>query len=423
VVAAEVPLPAVELGQLDGVMRPVGGSTALPAGAYTSPEVFAWERRAFFGEGWVCLGRSADLAEPGDQAAFSVGDDGVLVARGEDGVLRGFYNVCRHRGHELLPAGGSVARRTIQCPYHAWAYRLDGRLRGAPGQRDLDPDDFGLAPARVVEWHGWAFANASGDAAPIEDWVGNLEDVVRSHEPERLVTGATHEYMVAANWKIVHENYHECYHCSNIHPELCKVTPPESGADMVPSGIWAGGSMDLRPHAQTMSLTGESRGTPLRGLDEEQRRQVYYCGLFPNLLISLHPDYVLTHLLRPVGPDATAIECRWLFQPEDLGRDDFDPAYAVEFWDITNRQDWAAVESVQRGARSRGYRPGPLSDREQTVRQFDTIVAQGYRTGRPAPPLPDDVDGTAGLRVAAAGPGRPDPDEALREHAAPVAEA
>jgi Rieske 2Fe-2S family protein len=342
--------------------------------------------RAFFAAGWVCLGRSADLAAPGDQAAFAAGDDSVLLVRGDDGALRGFFNVCRHRGHELVTVGGSVARGTIQCPYHAWAYRLDGRLLGAPGYRGLDPVEFGLAPARVAEWHGWAFANASGDAPSPTEWMGNLDEVVRPHEPERLVTGATHEYVVAANWKVIHENYHECYHCSNIHPELCRVTPPESGEDLVRDGLWAGGSMDLRPHAATMSLTGESRGTPLRGLDEHQRRQVNYCGLFPNLLISLHPDYVLSHRLEPLGPDVTRVECEWLFSPEALERDGFDPGYAVEFWDLVNRQDWSACESVQRGVSSRAYRPGPLSAREDAVYRFLTMIARAYVDGRVAPP-------------------------------------
>ncbi len=386
-------MPAAERERLGAVLRPLGESFALPGAAYTSPDVFAWEMGTFFASGWVCVGRSADLERAGDQAAFAVGDDGVVLVRGEDGALRGFFNVCRHRGHELLEVGGSASRGTIQCPYHAWAYRLDGRLLGAPGNSDLDPDTFRLSSAPVAEWHGWAFVNASGDAPPFADWIGNLEELVVRHEPERLVTAATRDYVVAANWKVLHENYQECYHCSNIHPELCRVTPPDSGRDLVRDGLWAGGSMDLRPHAATMSLTGESAGTPLRGLDDGRRRRVYYCGLFSNLLISLHPDYVLTHLLRPLAPGTTAVECRWLFQPEDLARADFDPGDAVDFWDLTNRQDWAAVESVQRGASSRGFRPGPLSDREQSVRQFDTMVARGYLTGRPAPPLADEVDG------------------------------
>ena len=401
--ADRAPLAPEDALALDAVTRPLGESSALPGGAYTSREVFDWEMERFFVAGWVCLGRSADLAGAGARAAYRVGPESVLLSRGEDGELRGFFNVCRHRGHELLPVGGSAAGRTIQCPYHGWAYHLDGRLRGAPGYRGLDPDEMALAPVRVAEWRGWAFANVSGDAPPLAEWLGNLDDLVAGHDPGGLVSAASEQYVVAANWKAVHENYHECYHCSNIHPELCRVTPPDSGIDMVRSGIWAGGSMDLRPHAQTMSFTGESGGTPIRSLDDGARRQVYYFGLFPNLLISLHPDYVLTHLLRPLAPDATSIECRWLFQPEDVERDGFDPGYAVEFWDRTNRQDWAAIESVQRGASSRAYRPGPLSERELCARQFDTIVAQGYLTGRPASPLSDN-DPAQTAAVHASGP-------------------
>ena len=381
----EVP---VDPSALERTLAPAGESFNLPAEAYSSQEVFAWEMRHFFEGSWVCVGRSADLAVPGDQAAFGVGTEGILLVRDEAGVLRGFFNACRHRGHELLPRGQSASRRTIRCPYHAWVYGLEGGLRGAPSYEELERAEFGLIPARVAEWQGWVFVNASGDAPDFADHIGNLEEEVADHEPGRLVVAASHEYELAANWKLVHENYHECYHCSSIHPELCKVTPPDSGVESQPTGAWAGGSMELRPHADTMSLSGESRGTPLRGLDERQRREVYYYGLFPNLLISLHPDYVLTHRLVPLAADRTWIECQWLFSPEDVERPGFDPSYAVEFWDLTNRQDWQAIESVQRGASSRGYRQGPLSSREICVRQFETIVAKGYLEGRPGPPAP-----------------------------------
>jgi Rieske 2Fe-2S family protein len=193
-----------------------------------------------------------------------------------------------------------------------------------------------------------------------------------------LVPAASHRYVVEANWKIVVENYHECYHCPQIHPELCRVTPPQSGENYEPRGAWAGGSMDLKEHAQTMSLTGESRAAPFSDLDETQRRQVFYFGLFPNLLISPHPDYVMTHLIEPLGPASTRIECQWLFAPEAVERPGFDPSYAVDFWDITNRQDWRACESVQRGAASRGYRQGPLALQEDAVHRFLVMVARGY---------------------------------------------
>jgi Rieske 2Fe-2S family protein len=261
----------------------------------------------------------------------------------------------------------------------------------------LDCDANALTPVRATEWHGFVFLNVSGDAPDLAQHIGNLNTFVADHEPERLVQGAGIDYDVRANWKLAQENYQECYHCSNIHPELCAVTPPESGVDFGPTGVWVGGSMDLRPHAQTMSFTGESGAAPLRGLDDKMRRRVLYFGLFPNLLISLHPDYVMTHRIVPLATDRTIIECRWFFAPEEVARDGFDPSYAVEFWDLTNRQDWEAIESVQRGVSSRGYRQGPLSVREDGVRQFDTIVAQGYLTGRLHRPIRDGALAEASL--------------------------
>jgi len=241
------------------VLAPIGQARTLPAEAYTSREVHEWELANFFEGSWVCVGRSSVLERPGDQTAVRVGTEGILLVRDADGGLRGFYNVCRHRGHELLECGASANRRGIVCPYHAWAYALDGRLRGAPRFKHLsstDPVHEGLLPAAVSEWHGWLFVNPSGAAIPFLQHVGNLDELITAHRPEQLILGATHHYEVAANWKIVVENYHECYHCTSIHPELCRVTPPSSGDSSVPTGLWAGGSMELIPHAKTMSISG-----------------------------------------------------------------------------------------------------------------------------------------------------------------------
>jgi glycine betaine catabolism A len=187
---------------------------------------------------------------------------------------------------------------------------------------------------------------------------------------------------VAANWKLLHENYQECYHCSEIHPELCKVTPPESGYSIDIQGLFVAGPMDLYDGVETMSLDGRSHGVPIRGLREHQLREVGYFGVFPNLLISPHPDYVLTHRIEPLDVDRTFIECEWLFPPEALERPGFDPGYAVEFWDITNREDWNACESLQRGVGSRGHRPGPLSVAwEAGTYMFVTMLATGYLDG------------------------------------------
>ena len=353
----------------------------LPRAAYVDPAVFAWEQRHFFGSGWTCVGFSSQLAQPGDQRAESAGDGSVLLTRDDDGTLHAFANTCRHRGHELMPCGASEQRNSIICPYHSWTYNLSGGLRFAQGFKGLpgfDSSAWGLAELPVAEWHGLIFVDGSGQAAPLADALLALDEIVTPYEPERLVIAGQHTYDAAANWKILTENYHECYHCPVIHPELCRVSPPKSGENYPAQGAWIGGWMDLRDGMDTMSLDGTSLGTPLRGLDAQGLRTVIYVNIFPNVLLSLHPDYVMTHRLVPLAVDRTMIECVWAFAPEALGRPGFDPGYAVEFWDLTNQQDWAACESVQRGLSSPHARPGPLSREEDAVYQFVTMVARGY---------------------------------------------
>jgi Rieske 2Fe-2S family protein len=375
---APLPREALELA-----LAPFGSSRMLPREAYVDQSVFEWEQRHFFAGGWFCIGRVEDLSAAGDQIAVSIGRWSVLLIRGSDGKLRAFANACRHRGHELLPCGGPKVNRTlVVCPYHAWSYKLDGTLRKAPGFDNLDDfagAEFGLPELPVEEWHGYVFVDGSGEAPPFARHVAGLDAIVAPYEPERLVTAGRHDYVVSANWKILNENYQECYHCPVIHPELCCVSPPASGDNYQSTGgAWLGGSMELRPGMTTMSLDGTGSGSRLRGLDEERRNIVLYMAVFPNLLVSLHPDYVMTHRLTPLGPDETRIECSWAFSPEDLESSRFDPSYAIDFWDITNRQDWAACESVQRGQSGPHHHPGPLSPAEDAVYQFVTMVARGY---------------------------------------------
>jgi len=354
---------------LDAVLAPFGSSRMLPAAAYTTPAVLAWERANFFAGTWTCLGRRPARR----QRAYAVGDISVLVVAAPDQV-RAFANVCRHRGHELLGVDESVDRRAIVCPYHGWAYDLGGALAVAPAMgTTFDRTPWGLRELPVRDWHGWLFVNAAGGAAPFDVFAGDVERYVAPYRPERLTVNATHRYEVAANWKLVAENYHECYHCPMIHPELCQVTIPNSGNNGTGPGAWVGGTMDLLPHAATMSLDGTPGpgAVPLAGVDP---RTVVYVGLFPNLLVSAHPDYVLTHRLVPLAADRTLVECEWLFADPAT-----DPVYAVDFWDRTNRQDWAAVASVQRGLASRHHQPGPLAPGESAIYDWVTMLARGYR--------------------------------------------
>jgi Rieske 2Fe-2S family protein len=330
----------------------------------------------------MCVGRSSDIPATGLRAE-SVGGYGVLLTRDKDGTLRAFENACRHRGHELLPCGGSAEARAIVCPYHAWSYRHDGSLIGAPNFKDIDEhydrSTLNLVPVRVNEWHGWVFVDRTGRAKEFAEHIGELEEIVAPYDAESLVTAETHTYDVEANWKVIVENYQECYHCSMIHPELCRISPPTSGDNYEERvGSWVGGWMDLRAGMETMSLDGRSGGLKLARLDEHEQSHVLYAAVLPNLLISLHPDYVMTHMLVPLSPGRTRITCSWAFPPQVVAQEGFSPAYAVDFWDLTNRQDWAACESVQRGMKAPHFEPGPLAPSEDGVYHFVSYVAQAY---------------------------------------------
>jgi Rieske 2Fe-2S family protein len=305
----------------------------------------------------------------------AVGAQTVLLVR-DGGTLRAFSNVCRHRGHELVPVGEAVEARLIRCPYHAWTYRPDGTLKTAPtftGASGFDEGDYPLLSIGAATWDGWVFLNVDGSAGPLDAHLGNLAGLLAPYGSGSLVTAHRQTYQVAANWKILIENYSECYHCTSIHPALCEMTPVNSGVDLAPTGLWCGGTMDLKDGVASMSIDGTSPMPPLPGLAAEALRRVLYVSVFPNLLISAHPDYVLAHRLTPLAADRTGIECAWLF-PQDAG----DPSYAVDFWDLTNREDWAVCEGVQRGMGNAGYRPGPLSGWEATVYQFLTMVGRAY---------------------------------------------
>jgi len=361
---------------LESSLRELGEATMLPGEAYTDPAVLAFERRHFFAGSWVCVGRESELrGGKVTQRGLMIGDIPVIVTwNGED--LRAFANTCRHRGHELIPDGETNNRRAVACPYHGWGYTLDGSLIATP-KMELNGSkaDYSLKSLPLAQWQGWVFINATGDAAPFAEHLGDMDALISPYNSADLVVADRHSYVVNANWKLIVENYHECYHCPSIHPELCEVSPPESGDNMRGAGAWVGGTMVLRDGMDTMSLDGRSSGRNLPGVDP---REVLYIGLFPNLLISPHPDYVMAHRMLPLDVDRTWVECTWLF-PADVE----DPSYGVTFWDITNRQDWAACESVQRGVTSPHFVPGPFASSEDAVHQWVRLISRGYQGHAP----------------------------------------
>ena len=363
----------------------------MPAEAYTDPVLLAWEQRHLVAGSWSCLGRFVDLFPPAregrliTQRSVMVGDVSALLVR-HDGGPRMFANTCRHRGHELLGEGETSQRQSIICPYHAWSYDLGGALIAATGFRAderFDSTEHALVELPVRLWQGWVFGHAlhplGSDLVPsFEEHLGDVAPIISAYDCGSLVLADRHSYEVAANWKVIAENYHECYHCPLIHPELCQVSPPDSGDNYDLPGAWVGGSMDLRDGMATMSLTGELAATPIPGVDPQR---VEYVHVLPNLLVSAHPDYVMTHRLLPLAPGRTWIECSWLVVPHADGTAPA-AAAAVEFWDLTNKQDWRACESVQRGLGSPHFRPGPFAPNEDAVADLVARISRAYQVGR-----------------------------------------
>jgi Rieske 2Fe-2S family protein len=368
--------------ELERTLEPLERATMLPPRAFVDPGVFGWEVDRIFG-GWICVGHVSRVAEPGSYLMREVGTDSVVVMCGSDGRPHAFFNVCRHRGARLISdAEGQVGRRVV-CPYHAWSYGLDGELastRHMDAVENFDASCWGLMPVRVATVGGLVLVDMSGEAPEVDEHVGELAGHLGRYRTDGLERAAQITYEVAANWKAIAENYSECLHCPGVHPELNALSHYMSGEVMHGAGAWCGGSMTLREGAATM---GRDRGAgnsrpPIDGLSKAELGSVLYFVLFPNALISLHPDYVMLHTLWPRAVDCTEVICEWFFEPATMAADDFDPTDAVDFWDQVNREDWHVCELMQKGVRTRGYVPGRYSAEEADVHAFDVMVATGY---------------------------------------------
>ncbi|HXH28445.1 MAG TPA: aromatic ring-hydroxylating dioxygenase subunit alpha, partial [Candidatus Polarisedimenticolia bacterium] len=354
-------------------------ATTLPGRYYWDPAVYRAEVERIFTRMWVCVGRDEDLPGPGDYLTRDIGRDSVIVVRDQASRVQAFHNVCRHRGSRLLTEPQGRGLKSILCPYHAWTYELDGALRKAPHMEEVQSFEkgrYGLNPVRLDRWEGFLFISLSTDVPPLREHLGEMATRFASHGLAGLRRGRLARYTVASNWKILCENYSECYHCALIHPELNRISHYMSGQIDLINGATVGGWMELRQEEfQTMTLSGRSRRPPLPGLSGEDLRRIHYYIVYPNMLLSLHPDYVMTHLLWPREPGSTDVVCEFLFHPGTMAQPGFDPSDAFEFWDLTNRQDWRACELTQRGVESSGYDRGRLSPLEWMTHTFDNFVA------------------------------------------------
>jgi Rieske 2Fe-2S family protein len=347
----------------------------MPREYYTSPAILAEEGERIFARSWCCVGRASQLAQPGEFVVREIAGESLIVLRDRSGRLRAHFNVCRHRGTRICRDESGRFGETIQCPYHAWTYSTDGHLVGAPHMQeaaDFDKADYSLHAAAVAEWEGFVFVSLAEEPVPFESaWAPLLGRFARFGLPG-LVVGHRVVYDVQANWKLVFQNYSECLHCPTIHPKLATVLPYTSGANDLTEGPFLGGYMEIRPPNVSATMSGRACGRIVSGdLPDEDRARAFYYTLMPNLLLSMHPDYVNYYLVHPGSVDRTRVESEWLFHPDTLA----DPANnirdGIEFWDLTNRQDWDIVAQSQLGIGSRRYRPGPYSPRESVPAAWD----------------------------------------------------
>ena len=363
---------------------------SLPSFYYTSSDIFEREKELIFAREWFCAGREEELPSPGNHSVLELARESILAVRTAKGELRAHYNVCRHRGARLCPApqdslrevalaGGIASSNAIRCPYHQWTYNLEGELIGAPflkDAKDFCREDFSLYPVGVDTWGGFFFLNlspkdASDKQRTVRSQLGPAIHRISRYPLDMLRTGHSITYDVAANWKVLMENYNECYHCGGVHPELCEVVPEFKQA--------GGSNLDWElgiPHregAYTFTKTGTTNRAPFPGLSEEERVRHKGELSFPNLMISLACDHVAAFLLWPVAPDRTRVDCHFLFHPEEMAKAAFNPMDAVEFWDLVNRQDWAICERVQKGISSRVHKFGyyaPMEDPSLDIRNY-----------------------------------------------------
>jgi glycine betaine catabolism A len=234
----------------------------------------------------------------------------------------------------------------------------------------FDKAEHSLQAVNLALWEGFIFVNLAKKPLPLAKRFASLEGKFSHWNLPKLRSAKTIEYDVRANWKLVFQNYSECYHCPLVHPELSKLSPSDSAENDLSEGPFLGGFMRIIP-GKSLTMSGNTCALPVGDIKDGDHQLVFYYSIFPNMLLSMHPDYVMVHQLWPRSPDRTLIFCDWFFHPEAFGRADFNPNDAVEFWDTTNRQDWHVCELSQQGIRSRAYEPGFYSPRESIPAAWD----------------------------------------------------
>jgi len=379
--------PVLETG-FNGLSRAL---PSLPSAWYTDPAHHAREIQAIWTRNWIYLCRAETLPEPRSFRTFEVAGQPLLVLRDRDGGLRAFFNTCRHRGSMLCrDASGTLARPMITCPYHQWVYDLTGRLRATGPMRPVpgfDRENYPLLSISLAEWGGFVFVNLDPEAKPFEQSHGAETAQVANWPLGELRVAHSYSKTLNCNWKVFWENFNECLHCPNIHPELCDLVPIYGRAIMArrDDPDWETHASDTAPHlsgtlrdgAESWTVDGAAQDI-LPGLTQEDVDSGQsYVTVMPSVFIAHHADYVRAVTITPLGPETMELSAEWLFHPETLARPDFDLERVTEFGTLVMEQDGAACETNQAGLRARAFEHGVLMQEEYEVFLFqDWVRAQ-----------------------------------------------
>ncbi|MEX5258557.1 aromatic ring-hydroxylating dioxygenase subunit alpha, partial [Kocuria arenosa] len=339
--------------------------STLPGSTYVDEAVFAAEQERIFEQMWFCAVRAADLDKPGAFRTVQIGRESIIITRNRKHGIRAFYNICRHRGVKLCMEETGEAGRSFQCPYHAWTYDFDGKLIAAPNltkMPDIDRQEYGLVTVPVREYLGYVWVCLAENPPSFEDDVmGDIQDrlgdtqAIEGYDIANLSLGRRITYDVKANWKLIIENFMECYHCATIHPELTEVLP--EFADGLAAQYFVGHGAEFGDDVLGFTVDGSEGLDKLPGVDEDHDRRYYAITVRPTVFVNLVPDHVIIHRMFPMAPDHTIVECDWLYLPSvvDSGKD---VTASVELFHRVNQQDFDACERCQPAMNSKIYAKG-----------------------------------------------------------------
>jgi choline monooxygenase len=365
-------------------------STLLPD-AYRSEQFFTVEQQRVFSRGWVAVAHTTDVAAPGAVRTVTVAGRSIILTRSRDGDLRAFHNVCRHRAAQLVTETSCQLKR-FRCPYHSWAYALDGRLLGAPlfegsgipvDQRPMfdtsrlpafDMADYGLLPVTVAAWANLVFVSLETDPLPLEAWLGDLPDRLAGYRLDEMTIVADRAYDVSANWKLIAENFMEYYHLPWVHPELVKVSRIEDHHRFQGPGLYTG--MSTSPINRD-TASGWTALTDAPTLDADDAVSGRFIWILPNVALSVLPNHVFTVLVTPLSHDRTLERTTIGLPPHTADDPGTTPALdeLAAFWDHVNTEDIEIVERVQRGIANPAYTGGRMCFRfEEPLHRFQNMV-------------------------------------------------